>query len=154
MKALLIVALLAGGCTAIDKFDQFRFTDGGGAGDLAGDLALAPDLLTLPGSSPFGGACMLVSDCMQYQIVRPVNCITAQGGVTFPGGICSRACTGGSSCSDYPNAGCAPIAGGMMCLTRCMKTGGPPCRTGYSCCNNGSGSNDGFCAPTSSPVCP
>jgi hypothetical protein len=145
----LALFVLLGGCTAIDPYD-FRF--------MGADMTQAPDL---PSSlSPFGGECVLASDCAQYSTLRPVRCVPAQGAVSFPNGMCTRDCVvggGANACSDYAGVGmgaaCVPVEGtSFLCLPRCT-LGGPPCRDGYACCSRGLPVGVFVCAPNSSQLC-
>lgn len=143
MRSLLALVLLLGACSVADDFGMFSF-DGGGAG---GDMAAG---------NAFGAACT-ANSCMQYNVSRPVSCISQMGGINFKDGICTRTCTPGTgACNDFPNAACAPVGGVTFCLQACMG-GGTPCRLGYDCCNNGNKVNTGeagACAPTdSTPLC-
>jgi hypothetical protein len=143
--------LLLGGCTAIDPYD-FRFA--------GADMTQTSDMPST--LSPFGGECVLATDCAQYSTLRPVRCVPSQGAISFPNGMCTRDCmpgAGANACSDYAGVGmgaaCVPVEGGtagFMCLPRCM-IGGPPCRTGYGCCSRGLPLGVAVCAPNSSPLC-
>jgi hypothetical protein len=142
MRALLLALLVAvAGCEAIDDFD-FHFDGGADGGDAGAGLV------------PFGEACM-PNQCQQYGPQRPVSCLTtinASGiNVTFPGGMCSRACTPGvGACSDFGigAADCVMIDNGAFCVPHCNAGPGTECRTGYNCCvNNKPTTGPGSCVP-------
>lgn len=146
MRGLFALALLLGACSGFDDFGPFRF-DGGVATDGPG--------MDLTNSSPFGAACT-ANSCMQYNLSRPVSCVTMMAGTNFPGGMCTRPCIpGAAACTDYPDAVCEQLNGVDYCLPRCVG-GGPACRPGYDCCiNNGkvSPGEQGACAPADSNLC-
>lgn len=143
MRSLLALALLLGACSVADDFSMFSFDGGGGGSDGSGGNA-------------FGAACT-ANSCMQYNVSRPVSCITMMGGTTFRDGLCTRTCTpGAGACTDFTAAVCAPVNGNTYCLQTCVG-GVTSCRTGYDCCVNGNRANNGMagaCAPTDSmPLC-
>jgi hypothetical protein len=142
--SLVFAAALAGACTAVDNFNDFKFVDGGGSRDLGGQL---------PG---FGQPC--TDSCAPGPVLsRPLSCFTQIGGKTVPGGICTRTCTasaGAVACSDYPDSLCVTVENTDLCLPRCDPSMGRGCRTGFGCCMGGNVvTGPGACAPTQTNLC-
>jgi hypothetical protein len=140
--ATVLLALVAmatalfGGCSAVDDFTRFSFTDGGtGGGDLSG----------VPG---FGEACTTVCN---GTLLSPLTCFKDFGGKEAPGGICTRPCGNQLACSSLPNAMCLTVQGTAVCLPTCNGGG---CRSGYQCCANRDTTNGpGACAPSTTDFC-
>jgi len=136
---LVLACALAGACSAVDDFTAFRFVDDGGASDLfgvGGDLA----------GSVVGDPCN-VGGCSDG-----LTCFGAVGNASFPGGLCSRPCGGGTSCP--ARSSCAQIDGTALCLQSCNPTVGIDCRAGWSCCDGQRVVlGPGLCAPSSSNFC-
>jgi hypothetical protein len=144
MRGLLALMLLVGACSAFDDFGAFQFDSGAtDDGGLDG------------GGIAFGDPCT-ANSCMQYNVARPVMCITMMSGTTFRDGICTRTCTlGTGACGEYADAVCVPVNGVNYCLPHCTG-GGAPCRNGYDCCGVGGKVSNGVagaCAPSDSSLC-
>jgi hypothetical protein len=136
------LVLLASACSAVDNFDRFKFVNDGGNNDFTRNL---------PG---FGEAC--TGTCDVGNASRPLQCLTTLNGQSFPGGICTRACTLGmlGSCSDYPDAVCVHIENQDLCLPRCDPSLNRNCRLNYACCDAGHQVTiAGACAPPDTNLC-
>lgn len=78
-----------------------------------------------------GQSCAANPDCASA--VTGLSCIASMGGVSFPGGYCSKSCGGasacpaGSACTGYMIG----TSSSRMCAIACETD--PECRGGYSC---------------------
>jgi hypothetical protein len=144
MRVVALLLVFAGACSGLDNFGQFTFN--------AQDMTVAADA----GGAAFGAACT-ANECMQYNGMRPVSCITTMGAQTFPDGMCTRTCTLGAmtgACNDLPGADCEAVGLVGYCLPKCTG-GGTACRNGYNCCASGAkvaNGAAGWCTPES--ACP
>jgi hypothetical protein len=147
MSRLVLGALLACGCTAIDDFGKFKFVDGGdgGADGSAGDLAA-----TATGN--FGQPCNQGFTCNAGPTGAPLDCNR-----DLPGTMCTRACDHLTSplCVDFGagKADCVPTPDGDLCLPTCFTVENNfPCRdSNYICCganNMPKPNGPGVCGPT------
>ncbi len=133
-----LACALACACSAVDDFTAFQFADGG-----ARDLVAAADLA----GSKIGDACD-VAAC-----TGGLACFTTVGNTSFPGGVCSTACSA-SAASCPMGAGCGQVDGTSLCLAACNPTAGVGCRIGWSCCDGQNAvSGSGLCAPSNSSFC-
>lgn len=88
-----------------------------------------------PGS-PLGGPCTGSADCAPVA-GAPVMCATMEGGVDFPGGYCTVACSGIIGTGGCPTGSACVVAGstftGAFCAPTCR--GDADCRSseGYAC---------------------
>lgn len=145
--SLVVIAAIAGACSAVDDFRKFSFTDGGVDTDMGGPL---------PG---FGQACTDACDPGPGATLgRPLTCFRMIGSRTAPGGMCTRTCTPGSiiACSDFgPGvADCVTVEGIALCLPHCGSINGKNCRTNWECCANHNAVTDsGNCAPSTTDLC-
>ena len=135
---LVYACALASACSAVDDFTVFRFTDGG-----AGDLLAAADLA----GSKVGDRCD-VAPC-----TGGLTCFTNVGNASFPGGVCSTACS--DNAPGCPSgSSCGQVEGTSLCLPACNPAAGVVCRTDWSCCDGqrvvlGAG----LCSPSNSNFC-
>lgn len=138
-RALVVCALVAGGCSALDNFTDFRFGDGGSDGSGAAADALPSAVGAACGSAGCGGG---------------LTCVGASGDTSFPGGMCSRPCDPSSVAGCPAGSQCVSFGNGGLCLASCDTLVGPACRAGWACCRDrGLATGPGACAPPSSGVC-
>jgi hypothetical protein len=147
VRALLLLVLSIGACSALDDFSIFTFDGGGAPADGGSDAS--------PILAPFGAACT-ANGCMQYTPSKPVMCETVLnsgggGGITFPDGMCTRPCTAAlNACTEFGVgvADCGQVGNGNFCLPHCNPTANQSCRSGYACCLAGKPTNGpGLCVP-------
>ncbi len=81
-------------------------------------------------------------------------CLTSVGAIAFPGGFCTRACTGPKDCPS-PGDVCGVVNQMSLCLPSCNLSADSGCRDGgYACCMAKVQTlGPGACAPISSDYC-
>jgi hypothetical protein len=139
-RALILCALVAGACSAVDNYNDFKFVLDGGSDMIA----------NLP---TFGQACTDVC----APATRPLSCYKMFGSKTVPGGMCTHSCTaslGNIGCADLNEANCVTVENMDVCLPRCDESTGRNCRSNYSCCASMmTVTGPGSCAPTMTDLC-
>ncbi|HXU72714.1 MAG TPA: hypothetical protein VN947_25505 [Polyangia bacterium] len=145
--SLVFIAAAAGACSAIDDFNKFTFSDGGGVNTDMGGLLPA-----------FGQACVDACDPGPGAVAgRALTCFHMFGSRSVPGGMCTRTCTpGAAACIDYGVgvADCVTVEGIALCLPHCDATMARGCRSNYECCaNHNVVTNAGDCAPSQTDLC-
>lgn len=140
LSIVLAAVVATGGCSAIDNFNDFRFTDGGSAGGAGGG-----DLATV---SAIGDACPTGS------CTGGLTCFTQTEKSTFAGGLCSQTCDPQRQGGCPTGALCAQVDNVALCLRACDGSLVTSCRVQYSCCaSQHVVTGAGLCAPTVSNFC-
>jgi hypothetical protein len=125
------------GCTAVDDFSKFNFSDDGGPGDGPSGPG---DMRPLPG---FGQPCTDLC-------AGTLKCFTTSNGVVFNNGMCTHECMPkqAGACNGF-GGDCAIVSNSQGGVYVCM----PPCPANPTNCRNGYMCCTGPATMTTLPVC-